>query len=330
MPRHQPVSVLTALGFSVSLDRLYQRLQGQDGRELISVADSLSTTPEAVTDELAPLVEHGIVRIEDERVHVLDPLEAVAVVLREHADATARVRQGLDLVSAALPFVAAAGAKPAPGQVHGVEPIDGEISSGGQPLALMTDLVMRGKGDLLWLRPDQWRLPREDQLAEVIRRVTATGRRSRAIYPVRALSEAPQVLQHRAEAGEEIRVVADLPTRMFIIGTTHLVLPEPFGMVDEPRSLIRQRGLVEVGTWLFELLWERAAPVPELDRGEARPDLRRFLLQQLAAGAKDEQIARALGISLRTVRRRVADVLIELGVDSRFQAGVEAVRRGWL
>ena len=81
---------------------------------------------------------------------------------------------------------------------------------------------------------------------------------------------------------------------------------------------------------LFELMWERAAPVPDMDFGEARPDLRRFLLQQLAAGAKDEQIARTLGISLRTVRRRVADLLIDLGVDTRFQAGAEAVRRGWL
>ena len=51
-----------------------------------------------------------------------------------------------------------------------------------------------------------------------------------------------------------------------------------------------------------------------------------FLLQQLAAGAKDEQIARTLGLSLRTVRRRVADLMIELGADTRFQAGVEAVR----
>ncbi|HEX5861291.1 MAG TPA: helix-turn-helix domain-containing protein, partial [Nocardioides sp.] len=68
----------------------------------------------------------------------------------------------------------------------------------------------------------------------------------------------------------------------------------------------------------------------DMDFGEARPELRRFLLQQLAAGAKDEQIARVLGISLRTVRRRVADLLSELGVDTRFQAGAEAVRRGWL
>ena len=45
---------------------------------------------------------------------------------------------------------------------------------------------------------------------------------------------------------------------------------------------------------------------------------------------KDEQIARALGMSVRTVRRRVADLMDELGADSRFQAGVEAVRRGWI
>ena len=158
----------------------------------------------------------------------------------------------------------------------------------------------------------------------------ASGRRSRAIYPVRALQEARDVLLARARAGEKVRVIADLPTRMFVLGSTHAVVPEPLGMADEPRILVRQRGLVEALTMLFELMWERAAPVPDMDFGDARPDLRRFLLQQLAAGAKDEQIARTLGLSLRTVRRRVADLLIELGVDNRFQAGVEAVRRGWL
>jgi DNA-binding NarL/FixJ family response regulator len=77
-------------------------------------------------------------------------------------------------------------------------------------------------------------------------------------------------------------------------------------------------------------MWERADPVPELDLSSSRPAMRRHLLEQLASGAKDEQIARALGLSLRTVRRRIADILIELGVDTRFQAGAEAVRRSWL
>jgi DNA-binding NarL/FixJ family response regulator len=71
--------------------------------------------------------------------------------------------------------------------------------------------------------------------------------------------------------------------------------------------------------------------VPGLDGGIDDPTgERRLLLVQLARGAKDEQIARALGLSLRTVRRRVADILADLGADSRFQAGVEAVSRGWI
>jgi DNA-binding NarL/FixJ family response regulator len=59
-------------------------------------------------------------------------------------------------------------------------------------------------------------------------------------------------------------------------------------------------------------------------------DVGQQLLEMLASGAKDEQIARALGMSLRTVRRRIASLMAELGADSRFQAGIEAVRRGWL
>ena len=44
----------------------------------------------------------------------------------------------------------------------------------------------------------------------------------------------------------------------------------------------------------------------------------------------DEQMVRAFGVSLRTVRRRIADHMDDQGVTSRFQLGVEVVRRGWL
>ena len=83
---------------------------------------------------------------------------------------------------------------------------------------------------------------------------------------------------------------------------------------------------------MFEGLWEKAMPVPGLDshRESQGASAQRLLLTQLAGGAKDEQIARALDLSVRTVRRRVADLMDELGANSRFHAGVEAVRRGWL
>ncbi len=220
--------------------------------------------------------------------------------------------------------------RPKPGEVEDVQFLDGEVSSGGNPLQLLTNIIQESRGDMLWFRPDAWQMPRESAISKVVAAAIASGRRSRAVYPVRALHEAQETLIARARAGEQIRIVSELPTRLMVLGTTHAVIPEPLGAADEPRVLVRQPALVGALIMLFELMWDRAAPVPELDLGVARPDLRRFILQQLAAGAKDEQIARVLGISLRTVRRRVASLLIELGVDSRFQAGVEAVRRGWL
>jgi DNA-binding CsgD family transcriptional regulator len=55
-----------------------------------------------------------------------------------------------------------------------------------------------------------------------------------------------------------------------------------------------------------------------------------LLLRLLADGSKDEAAARALGVSVRTVRRMVADLMRRLDARSRFQAGILAQRRGWL
>ncbi|WP_374984404.1 LuxR C-terminal-related transcriptional regulator [Streptomyces fradiae] len=54
----------------------------------------------------------------------------------------------------------------------------------------------------------------------------------------------------------------------------------------------------------------------------------REVLALLAAGAKDEAIARRLGCSERTLRRLLTGLVAKLGADSRFAAGVQAVRLG--
>lgn len=255
----------------------------------------------------------------------------MALLLRETAHAATLTTARLEGVARALPHLVAPAARPKPGEVVEVQPIDGEISSGGNPVPLLHALITESAGDLLWLRPDQFRKPREDAMAQVVGAAVKQGRASRAIYPYRAWTEARPTLELRMSVGEQIRLLPELPTRMFIIGATHVVLPEPLGFADEPRSLVRQPGIVHALSLWFEALWERAKPLPEFGAGRtARPALNDFMLRELAQGAKDEEIARTLGISLRTVRRRVASMMTELGVDSRFQAGVEAVRRGWL
>ncbi|HVV21706.1 MAG TPA: DNA-binding response regulator [Pseudonocardiaceae bacterium] len=48
------------------------------------------------------------------------------------------------------------------------------------------------------------------------------------------------------------------------------------------------------------------------------------ILRHLSAGLKDETAARSMGVSVRTYRRRVAELMTLLGAESRFQAGERA------
>lgn len=53
-------------------------------------------------------------------------------------------------------------------------------------------------------------------------------------------------------------------------------------------------------------------------------------LSRMAAGDKDEKAARNVGLSLRTFRREVEQLMILVGAKTRFQLGSEAQRRGWI
>ena len=320
---------MTTLGFSAETGRLYERLVPASGVSLEDLARGMATSVEELRKQLDPLLEHNIARVEGDRVVVMPPAEAVGRLLGETAADAVRTHHRLLDIAAALPYLAGSPIGPLVG-TRDVEPIDGEVSSGGAVPGLVEQVISQTTGDLLWLRPDQWSMPYEPRMIELLGELVGQGRRSRAIYPVHVLSDAPGVVMDRAAVGEEVRVLPELPTRMIVIGRSHAVLPEPLGYADSPRTMVRQRGLVELAALLFEELWRRAAPVAHQERADTRPDLRRFLLEQLASGAQDEQIARRLGVSLRTVRRRVAELMADLGAESRFQAGVEAVRRGWL
>ncbi len=328
----QAPSIMSALGFSKRVERDYERLLGQSGRELVSVAHALLRTPEELLHDVRPLLEVGIVRVESSRVHVATPAEAVALLLHETAQAATLATTRLEGVARALPHLVAPAARPKPGEVLEVQPIDGEISSGGNPVPLLHALITESAGDLLWLRPDQFRKPREDAMAAVVGEAVQQGRASRAIYPYRAWSEARPTLELRASVGEQIRLLPELPDPDVHHRRHPRRAPGAAGLrrraaVPGPAAGTRPRAHAVVRG----ACGSRPArcPASGQERGD-RPELNDFVLRELAHGARDEEIARSLGISLRTVRRRVAVMMTELGVDSRFQAGVEAVRRGWL
>lgn len=328
MSKRSFASAFAALGYKPSVERLYWQVLGASGTALETVSASLVRSPEQLLVDLKPLIDDDIVTVavdQAERVlRVLPPSRALSLLVAREAARSARVASRLEDLAQAIPLVA----RESRGRVLG-DPIDGAIYTGEVP-QLFHEWLEQTTGDLLWLRPDQWRMTHEPELLVRIARQISLGRRSRAIYPLAALTGAPDVLRARARAGEQIRLVAQVPTRLSIMGTTHALVPEQPGLATSRRLAIYQPGLVQVLRLFFEQVWDQGTSLPEFDLGAPRPDLRRILLQQLATGEKDEQIARTMKLSLRTVRRRIAELMIELGVDTRFQAGVEAARRGWL
>ncbi|HEY9389961.1 MAG TPA: hypothetical protein VIR27_09375 [Mycobacteriales bacterium] len=81
---------------------------------------------------------------------------------------------------------------------------------------------------------------------------------------------------------------------------------------------------------LFGAIWDVAADLETYLRSDV-PHLDadgRMILEALGAGLTDESAARRLGVSVRTYRRRVAELMTKLEADSRFQAGLRAGELG--
>jgi DNA-binding NarL/FixJ family response regulator len=96
--------------------------------------------------------------------------------------------------------------------------------------------------------------------------------------------------------------------------------------------VVHQSRLCDALIELFEATWAQGTPIfatAARQSGGLDP-VDSALLSLLNAGLKDEAAARQLELSERTVRRRVADLVERLGATSRFQAGAQAVRRGWI
>ena len=150
-------------------------------------------------------------------------------------------------------------------------------------------------------------------------------------------------IEHEMAAGEQARVLADVPMKMIIADDALAVVPlQSTPQVLDACILVRPSPLLDALITLFETLWDRAQPfIPgrTLD-GSADPgkgpvagseltDEQRQIISLLALGLSDEAISRQLGLGLRTVQRRIQSLMTELGAFSRFQAGVLAAQHGW-
>jgi predicted transcriptional regulator/DNA-binding CsgD family transcriptional regulator len=134
-------------------------------------------------------------------------------------------------------------------------------------------------------------------------------------------------------SGERARVAGSLPVKLVMCDDTMAIACSPAEYQNAIAYLIRPSSLLEVTSALFEAVWERAVPLnrTEPKHGEVQLDERdRQLIGLLASGATDAVIARTFGLSTRTVQRNIHELMQKVGARTRFQAGMEAVSRGWL
>ncbi|MGH3501835.1 MAG: TrmB family transcriptional regulator [Nocardioidaceae bacterium] len=141
--------------------------------------------------------------------------------------------------------------------------------------------------------------------------------------------------------GEQARVGA-VPMKMVLCDARAALIPAATAdYTAEAAYLVHPSSLLDAVSALFEATWDRAVPLNRApssyeDDGKeqgAGGGVRRDdadLIGLLAGGSTDDSIARALGWSVRTVRRHVRRLMVEVGAETRFQLGMEANRRNWV
>lgn len=136
------------------------------------------------------------------------------------------------------------------------------------------------------------------------------------------------------EAGEQARVLHLAPTQIVLVDGEIALLPlVTTDSAVESAVVVRNCALLSAIRRIFEDLWRLAAPFTAAHgtQDAVQPsEEERWILSLLASGATDDAIGRLMGFSARTAHRRVRELVARLGVETRFQAGMQAARLGWL
>ncbi|MFE0463909.1 LuxR C-terminal-related transcriptional regulator [Kitasatospora sp. NPDC058965] len=333
--------MLDMLGVGATARTVYgvmQQYPGAGVEELAGLTDLSEVQVRAALDELVAL---ELLRHSRERDGALVPVPmAVALpglVRRQEEELAARERAIAASRAAATRLIAeqvtpGPATRPAGGATSSTEHLLGADAVQDR----LDQLVAGATSEVISLVPGN-AVPEESlQAAKAADSVTlGRGVTCRIVYQDAVRNHAPTLAYGRwlAEHGAQVRTTAVLPQRLLIADRCAAIVPiDP----DQPwagRVHTTDPGIVHQLVALFEQVWVGASPLDHARPLEARTGLtnvERALLQLLAGGTTDEVAAKQLGISARTVRRIMADLMARLDADSRFEAGIKAAKNGWL
>jgi DNA-binding CsgD family transcriptional regulator len=136
-----------------------------------------------------------------------------------------------------------------------------------------------------------------------------------------------------AALGAHIRTAPVLPHRLFVCDRRIALVPLDPNVGGRGVACVTAPSVVATLIEFFDTIWHHATPLDignPVAPGTGLTATERELLTMLAAGSTDEAAAKRLGLSLRTVRRIMADLMSRLEASSRFEAGLKAAKKGWL
>ncbi|SEG97953.1 regulatory protein, luxR family [Nonomuraea solani] len=320
-------NALSAVGIDAEDEQIYRDLLRRPRATLPELAEHTGRTTVALRRAFSRLEALGLVsRMAGRPIRFVPirPDVAVAALISRREEGLAQAR----LASVALLAETPRTEHQSPEEL--VEVVQGQAAV----VQRFTQLQQTATEELLVLdRPPYAQDPSQQNVDEIER--LDQGVLVRGIYDVTAL-EIPgklRLAQEAAAAGEQARVSPEVPMKLAIADRKWAILPLGTDASAHADSavIVHSSTLLDALVTLFEVLWRSSLPLPARsadgvsDGGLPDPEL--FTL--LAAGLKDESVARQLGVSLRTVHRRVSEVMDLLGARTRFQAGLLAARRGW-
>jgi sugar-specific transcriptional regulator TrmB/DNA-binding CsgD family transcriptional regulator len=329
---------LADLGFTAEQERVYRALVAAPRSDLASLALQTRLNEEELRNVLDALCEFGVIRISSTGLSVVDPMVALGQMIERTEDelmASYRLVSGLRAEVGALQasFARApmATEEPEVERVEGVKAVRERIA----------ELSFFARDYVCAIHPggpqslESLEASRPLDMRSIRRRL-----RMRLIHEERVLDDEinRSYLRELVMLGVGVRLVDRASGRMLIFDGKAAVVP--MDPTDSKRGalIVHHPALIAGLQELFERIWDSARELPpeatggQSQSGEngliAEQDLQ--LLAMLASGMTDETAAREIGVSVRHLRRRMSRLMSIMGAKSRFEAGAEAARRGWL
>ena len=315
---------LSALGLSAVEESAYRALLGLPDTDVSCLAGRLSVSVRTAEVLLTELTKRGLARmVADGRYTATPPESSIVHILADRLDA---LRRGYDAVGELEQAYRDSRARY--GRVPETETVRGPAAMASR----LEQLQDRAREEVrILVRPPMV----TGDAVRAGRRATDRGVRYRTLFQKSMLADSVvmTVVRQALGRGVAVRLGAELPLELVVVDGHVAFIVEPG---DHEVALVTEHpALLVTAVGLFEQLWSTAVPVPARDGDGARsgpltdPE-DRLLLSLLLAGLTDQAIAARLGVGLRTVQRRVRDLMDAAEVDTRIQLGWQAGRKGWV